>query len=111
MGVIQKYINQIKFEEQYYNPKESTNIFYFIAPVEILDGKYPNAVSAEISVECIADDSYTFAPYSGYCEISPTREEPDGSFLDYDWTELVLSNDELDLLFKVYDNFAKKKNG
>ena len=102
MNTIQEYIDQIKFDEQYDNEKEETITFYFMAPVEILDGRYTDAVSAEISVECMMDGNDAFLPYTGYCMASPTKEEPDGSFLDYDWTEIVLSNEELDLLFEKY---------
>lgn len=107
--MIQKYIDQIEFDEQHYNTEMGTVVFYFTAPVEMLNGRYPDAVSAEISVEFLMDGNNVFLPYTGYCEISPTKEELDGSFSDYDWAEMVLSKPEIDLLLKVYDEFNQAR--
>ena len=61
---------RISFEESYECPEANTVTLYFIAPVDMLDGKYPDAKSMEISIEFPAGK-----PEARYAEVmfSPTK--------------------------------------
>ena len=44
-------ISKVLFDERYRNDEYETETLYFFAPKEWLSGRYPEAISAEISVE------------------------------------------------------------
>ena len=74
---------RIQFDERYDNSEFNTTTLYFIAPVDLLNGKYPEAESMEISVEFPTD-----RPEAEYTDVmfSPTKDR-----LDYDWFLDVMS--------------------
>lgn len=74
---------RIKFEERYDSEVYGTTTLYFIAPKELLNDDYPEAVSAEIMIECPTEH---IEPAYAAVGISPTDE--DGS--DYDWCDYDL---------------------
>ncbi len=84
---------RIQFDERYDNPEFNTTTLYFIAPVELLKGKYPEAESMEISVEFPTDK-----PEASYADVmfSPTKE---GS--DYDWFYGGMSYGEIEALIRL----------
>lgn len=88
--MIREYIDRIEFEESFWSQDRKTLTMYFIAPVELLDSKYPEAVSAELMVEFEAEGNDCFDPKSGIVEISPTGEHGDG-LLDFDWKSVDMS--------------------
>lgn len=100
--MIRRFLDRIEFEEQYQSEEYETTTLYFIAPVEILKGKYPEAISAEISIEFPALDSAYFYPKDASVEMSPTCEDGDG-LLDYAWFDVDLPYDEIELLLSIYD--------
>ena len=51
-------ISDLELEERYYSELYKTTTLFFIGPKEILNDKYPEAESTEISVEFIIDDPY-----------------------------------------------------
>lgn len=91
-------INKIKFEEKVISEEYETTTLYFIAPKEILNGKYPEAERGEISIEFPTNN-----PEASYASVmfSPTK---DG--VDYDWFDVDLSYDEIEKLI----NLAEKNN-
>ena len=84
---------RIEFEEKYEDEEYGTTTLYFIAPKEMLDGKYPEADHAEISVEFPTNNP---EPAYATLELSPTQydEEKEG-YIDYDWVEVNLPYDEI----------------
>lgn len=88
----------IEFDEAW-NKEDNETALFFTVPKEILCGNYPDAVSAEISIEFPTD--LAEAEYATV-EISPTRyvEEDDG-YEDYDWCELILSDEEINALIEL----------
>lgn len=103
--MIREYIDRIEFEESFYSEEYQTVTMYFTAPVELLDGKYPDAVSAEISIEFPCADDSNFYPRGGSVEIAATGEHGDG-LLDYDWHHVDLPYDEIELLLGLYDKWC-----
>ena len=90
---------RIKFEESYISEEYDTITLYFIAPKEMLCGKYPEAESMEISVECPRE--YIEARYSTVM-FSPTKyDEESESYTDYDWFDVDMSYDEIEALIKL----------
>lgn len=88
--------NRIAFDERYDSDVYNTTTLYFTAPRAMLGSKYPEAVSAEISIEFPGD-------YPLYREasvmISPTNAE--GS--DYDWCEWPIDAEFFDKLMRLSD--------
>lgn len=84
---------RIIFEEGYESKEYRTTTLYFIAPKEMLNGKYPEAESMEISVEFPTEH-----PEANYADVmfSPTK---DGE--DYDWYGVNLPYDEVEALIQL----------
>lgn len=87
----------IVFDERYDSDAYQTVTLYFICPKEFLRvflGKeFPDAVSAELSIEMPGSDLE--AKYATVC-ISPTNADGE----DYDWYDISLPLDEVELLIK-----------
>lgn len=100
-------INEVKFEERFVNDELETVTLYFIAPKEWLGNLFQEAVHAEISVE------YPIAhPEARYASImiSPTKEDEDGCFEDYEWCDLTASLEEIEALMILAEK-EEKING
>lgn len=100
-------IDKVKFEERFVNDELETVTLYFIAPKEWLGNLFPEAVHAEISVE------YPIAhPEARYASImiSPTKEDKDGCFEDYEWCDLTASPEEIESLMILAEK-EEKING
>lgn len=95
-------IEKVKFEERYENKEYEMITLYFIAPKEWLNGQFPEAVHSEISVEYPMNH-----PEAIYATVmmSPTKEDSEGHFEDYDWFDIILLPTEIELLM----NLAKKQ--
>lgn len=90
---------RITFEERYDSAEHGTTTLYFIAPKELLDGKYPEAESMEISVEFPTNQ-----PEAKYAtvEFSPTKWDEDGEcYTDYDWFEVDVPYEEIEALIDL----------
>ena len=91
-------MKDIKFDERHDNDGETT--LYFIAPKEMLDnffpkGKYPDAISTEISVEVPANNIE-----DALVSISPTIKTEDG-YEDFDWMDIDIPLEEIEELLKL----------
>ena len=84
---------RIYFEESSECPEANTTILYFIAPADMLGGKYPEAESMEISVEF--PTAYPEARNAAVM-FSPTK---DGE--DYDWFSVSMPLDEIEELMRL----------
>lgn len=94
---------QIVFDERYDDEESETTTLYFIAPKEMLSEygyNYPEAVSAEISIELPMG---TLLAERACVGISPT--DADGS--NYDWNDIELPYDIVNELIKL----AEKNGG
>ena len=88
-------ISTIQFEERVDNERFGETILYFIAPKSMLEGKYPEAESMEISItfpQTHVDPEYASVMFS------PTK---DGT--DYDWSYAELSYENIKSLMKLAD--------
>lgn len=95
----------IKFEESYISEEYGTITLYFIAPKEMLNGKYPEAESMEISVEFPIGNIE--ARY-GIVMFSPTKYDEEGeSYTDYDWFEVPLPFEEIEKLIKIAEESGR----
>lgn len=103
--MIREYIDRIEFEESFWSQERKVLTMYFVAPVELLEGKYPDAISAEIMIEFEAENDKCFSPKSGYVEISPTGEHGDG-LLDYDWYHVEVPYEEIEMLLQLFDEWC-----
>lgn len=80
---------------------------YFDAPLSLLQQlllqqkslfrEYPDAVSADLSIHFPTD---TPSPSECICRISPVCEMPDGGE-SYDWTDIILTDEEIEFLFDL----------
>lgn len=77
-------ISELVLEERVDSEVFGFTTLYFIGPKELINDKYPEAESTEISVEFDTDN-----PYGPYLDImiSPTK---DGE--DYDWSYLYIDD-------------------
>ena len=80
-------VSKIKFEEVYDNAPCEEFTLYFIAPIDLVKDKYPEAEHSTISLELTTRTTM----------ISPTK---DG--VDYDWYDIELDNDTIDRLIALY---------
>lgn len=100
-------IDKVKFEERFINDELETVTLYFIVPKEWLGDLFPEAVHATISVE------YPIAhPEASYASvmISPTKEDADGGFEDYEWCDLTALPEEIEALIILAEK-EEKING
>lgn len=100
-------IDKVKFEERFVNDELETVTLYFIAPKEWLGDLFPEAVHATISVE------YPIAhPEARYASvmISPTKENSDGGFEDYEWGDIISLPEEIEALMILAEK-EEKING
>ena len=94
-------ISDLELEERYDSELYKTTTLFFIGPKEILNDKYPEAESTEISVEFITEDPYKLYPE---IMISPTK---DGE--DYDWNYLYIDDpDVVNKLISIGLNLKEK---
>lgn len=90
---------RIIFEEKYDSETYGTRTLYFIAPKEMLNGKYPEAESMEISVEFPINH---IEPAYADVMFSPTEYDAENnSYTDYDWFDVDLPYDEIEELIKL----------
>ena len=80
-------VSKIKFEEVYDNAPFKEFTLYFIAPIDLVKDKYPEAEHSTISLELTTRTTM----------ISPTK---DG--VDYDWYNIELDNDTIYRLIALY---------
>lgn len=94
----QELIAKMTFEEMLSGDAETETTFYFVGNKELLKEfvlpTYPDAEMATLAL------SHAFAnscpdPREVTAQISPTREEDDGSLLDYDWRDIELEPNEI----------------
>lgn len=96
---------RIKFEESYVSEEYGTITLYFTAPKEMLNGKYPEAESMEISIECPSER--TSARYASVM-FSPTKyDEESESHTDYDWFDVDMSYEEIEALIELAKRSGK----
>lgn len=97
--------SRIKFDESYISEEYGTITLYFIAPKEMLNGKYPEAESMEISIECPRE--YIEARYSNVM-FSPTKyDEEEECYTDYDWFEVSLPFEDVEELIKIAEESGR----
>lgn len=87
---------RIIFDEKHENEAFETTIMYFTGPKDLINKKYPEAESMEISVE--VPTKYPDAE-NATVSFSPTK---DG--LDYDWHEITIPLEDIDALIKLANN-------
>ena len=91
--------NRIWLEERYDSEEYGTTTLYFVAPKEMLNGKYPEAESMEISVEFPIDNIE--AKYATVM-FSPTKYDDEvGGYTDYDWFDVSLPFEEVEVLIDL----------
>lgn len=97
---LKPYISQIELEDMYDSESYGTTTLYFTAPKVILDGKYPEAECATISLE-FPRGTPEFSCVSACC--SPTKYDPEeDAYSDYDWFDISLSYGDIEKLLRLY---------
>ncbi|NDO37760.1 hypothetical protein [Anaerotruncus colihominis] len=84
---------RIEFEEKHVNEVSGTTILYFMAPKEMLNGRYPEADAAAISVEFPTGDPN---PQHTTVWVSPMKDKE-----DYDYCSVNFSDDEIEELIRL----------
>lgn len=95
----------VRFEERV--DSHSITTLFFDAPLPLLQQlllqqkslfrEYPDAVFADLSIHFPTD---TPSPSECICRISPVCEVPDG-WESYDWTDIILTDEEIEFLFDL----------
>ncbi len=88
--------SEIKFDEKFVSVENETTTFYFTAPKEMLNGAFPEADSATLSVEfptghCFARNSTVM--------LSPKKNNS-----DYAWQDIELPDSDIDDLISLAEN-------
>lgn len=97
--------NRIWLEDRYVSDEYGTTTLYFVAPKEMLNGKYPDAESMEISIEFPTDK--VDARYATVM-CSPTKyDEEQESYTDYDWFDADMSYEEIEELIDKARKISK----
>lgn len=103
-------VEEVQFDEKYVNEECGTITLYFIAPKSWLKRyttqEYPDAVSMEICIEFPSD--HIEANYA-ITSISPTKKEDD-AYIDYDWTYVLFSREEVEHLIAIANNVITNQN-
>ena len=90
---------RIKFDEKYDDEEYGSTTLYFIAPKEMLQGKYPEAESMEISIEF--PTGYPEARCANV-EFSPTKyDEENDCYTDYEWFDANMSYEDIEALIDL----------
>lgn len=90
---------RIIFEDKFVDDEYETTTLYFIAPKEMLNGKYPEAEHAEISIEM--PTAHMEARYAS-AQLSPTKYfEEECCYTDYDWRDVNMSYEEIEELIAL----------
>lgn len=84
----------VEFDERYDSDEYNTTTLYFTAPKELLPDDYPDAVSAEISIEFLANHPFY---HEASVMISPTNAEGN----DYDWDDWLIDAGIFDKLVRI----------
>ena len=92
--------DEIKFDEMFESEDTGTTTFYFTAPKEVFNGRYPEADSAEIRIEFPTNNMDTSNTIVAF---SPTK---DGE--DYDWYDVYLSEDDIKMLLRLSKSSIKR---
>lgn len=92
-------VDKIEFEEKFIDEEFETMTLYFIAPKEILNGKFPEADFATISVEFPTSNPQ---PEFSSVMYSPTiYDEENDAYEDYAWFDVELSYSEIAKLLLI----------
>lgn len=84
---------------------DGTTVLWFVAPKEMLNGKYPEAESMEIQIECPTE--YISASYANVM-FSPTKyDEDEESYVDYDWFDVYMSEEDIEELIKIAEESGR----
>lgn len=99
-------IKDLEFADRWKD--DSNDVYYFTASKEMLkhflpDKEFPEAVSTSINIECTPGH---LTPEHAYTAVSPTRNDEDGGFEDYDWYDVRLSDEEIMECFGVIPHDA-----
>lgn len=98
--------SQTKYEDRYDSTEYDTTTLYFTGPTDLLNGNYPEAESATISVEFPKEHR---EPAFATVMISPCKfDEETNGYGDYDWTDLDLPYEEIDKLFLLAQRAQKE---
>lgn len=95
-------IQNAEFDEKYDSNAYQTTTLYFTASkklLEFLPKEYPDAVSAEISVEFPSENPEANA---SYVTISPTNDMGE----DFDWSDFNIPLEYIEILLEI----AEKRN-
>lgn len=85
--------DDILFEDRYDDDETGTVTLYFMAPKELVEYRYPEAESTEISLEY--PESIPVVEHATV-QVSPTK-----GCCDYDWFDVFPTPDFVDALFKL----------
>lgn len=94
----------ISLEDHYYSKTYQSLTLYFEAPVALLNGRYPEADSAEISIEFPVN---LIEPAYARVMLSPTKSDGDGGSSDYDWSDWDISYEDIDRLMDMATDVIK----
>ena len=102
-------IERIWFEERYDSKEYGTTTFYFVAPKEMLNGKYPEAETMEISIELPTNNMD--ARYASVM-FSPTKYYEEDGYVDYDWFDAEMPYEDVEALIKLAEEhrFTIRRN-
>ena len=98
-------IDQVELEESYFSEMYDSMTLYFVLPKEWVNGLYPEACAAELSVEfpCTNPD-----PTSVKAEIAYTMDEGD-AFTDCGWWDIELSSQDVSELMKFSNRIVAER--
>lgn len=97
----QELLVKTAFEEMISGDMGSETTFYYVGDKELLKEfvlpDYPDAAIATLALN-FASANNNPEPRDVTVQISPTKEEDDGSLLDYDWRDIELTSEEIEKL-------------
>ena len=95
---------KVKYEECYESDEYKTITYYYMCEKELLNkvapGEYPDAVSMELSIEIpIKTEIPVGKTEAEYASVRFSPTNADGE--DYDWNDLELHNEEVEVLLRM----------
>lgn len=97
----------VEFEDKFVSEEWGTTTYYFTAPKEMLEGKYPEAEAMEISVEFLTEQ-----PEARYATVmfSPTKYDAiEECYTDYDWFDVDMPYEDIEKLMSMAEKTLEKR--
>lgn len=107
MGKVDEKFLGVEFEDKFVSEEYGTTTYYFMAPKEMLEGKYPEAEAMEISIEFLTEQPEAC---KATVMFSPTKyDATEECYTDYDWFDVDMPYEDIEKLMNMAEKALEKQ--